>query len=139
MLRFIALISLLSTACGTQSPPVQARVVHQFQTQWAPSGKASITSFARGKSAFVGKLWLAAGANVPKHQDPTEETLIVQSGSGHITVDGVVFEVGPGHVIFMPAGATVQFKNGDQPFEAIQVFAGPASADKYRAWGEKPD
>ncbi len=37
-----------------------------------------------------------------------------------------------------PAGATVSFKNGDQPLEALQMFAGPESADKYAAWGAKP-
>lgn len=53
-------------------------------------------------------------------------------------IDGQSHEISSGHVVYMPAGATVSFKNGDQPLEALQVFAGPESADKYAAWGAKP-
>ena len=110
----------------------------RFRAQWAGSGKASITPFARGHEAFVGRLWLDAGAAVPEHQDETEEFLYILSGGGTLLIDGQAHEISAGHVVYMPAKATVSFSNGDQPLEALQVFAGPQSADKYDAWGEKP-
>ena len=39
----------------------------------------------------------------------------------------------------MPAGATVKYKNGAKRMIAVQVFAGPESADKYGAWQTSPD
>ena len=98
------------------------------------SGKAEIAILARGEEAFVGKLTLAAGAGVPEHQDPTEEYIHVLSGHGTITIDGQETALSPGDTVFMQAGATVSYANGDEDMVAVQVFAGPSSADKYQGW-----
>ena len=144
MLRLFIPI-FLSFACGPSTSdiaaadPNQPIVSAEFSSQWAPSGKARVTPFARGKEAFMAKLWLAPNAAVPEHQDPDEEYLYILSGRGTLSLNGVQHEIGPGHVIFMPANATVSFKNGDEALEAIQVFANPESADKYAKWGDKPN
>ena len=137
MLTYIPILFAAFLGCNptVENAPI---VSNQFDTLWAGSGKANIIPFAMGEKAFLGKLWLAPNAAVPEHQDPTEEYLYVLSGSGTLTLDGTVHEVGPGHVIYMPANATVSYQNGNAPMEAIQVFAGPASADKYAKWGSKP-
>jgi len=134
--EFIRVENLL--AVGSKGPQAVVGDLSQFTTQWAGSGKASITPFARGNEAFIGHLWLDAGAAVPEHQDETEEYLYILAGGGTLLLDGQSHEISAGHGVYMPAKATVSFKNGDQPLEAIQVFAGPKSADKYAAWGEKP-
>jgi quercetin dioxygenase-like cupin family protein len=64
----------------------------------------------------------------------TEEYIHVLRGTGTITIDGIQHEIAPGTTIYMPANARVSFDNGDEPMTAIQVFAGPAPADKYDAW-----
>ena len=97
-------------------------------------GKAIIEIFKEGKNAFVGRLTVAPNGAVPLHQDPTEEYLLIESGSGHITIDGVQKPVKKGDFIYMPAMAKVSFKNGPQPLVALQIFAGPQSARKYDKW-----
>lgn len=99
-----------------------------------PSGKAKISFLARGENAFVGQLWIAPNAGVPLHRDPTEEYLVVLSGGGVLTMDGVDYILTKGSAVFMPARAEVKFRNGDAPTEVIQIFAGPESADKYQNW-----
>lgn len=99
-----------------------------------PSDKAGILELARGASAFVGRLDLAAGGAVPEHTDPTEEYIHVLTGAGVITIDGEQHPLSAGSTVFMPAGATVSYTNGDAPMVAIQVFAGAESADKYASW-----
>ncbi len=99
-----------------------------------PSDKAGIAVLAQGLNAYVGRLDLAAGGQVPEHQDPTEEYIHVLQGAGQITINGVQTTLGPGSTVYMPAGATVSYANGETPLVALQVFAGPASAQKYDNW-----
>lgn len=133
-------LPLLFLACGPTAPVSSANsepaavISNQFSPAWAPSGKANITPFATGENAFFGKLWLAANARVPEHQDATEEYLYILSGGGTIHINGVPQVIAAGHAVYMPAGATVSFENGSSPLEAIQVFAGPSPADKYTTW-----
>ena len=100
----------------------------------APNGRAGIHFLARGANAFVGRLEMDPGGKVPEHRDPTEEYIHVLSGSGTMYIDGVKYAVTPGTTVFMPANAKVSFDNGDTPFAALQVFAGPGPAAKYDAW-----
>jgi quercetin dioxygenase-like cupin family protein len=98
----------------------------QVEVRAPAHGKARIQLLARGKNAFVGRLWLAAGAKVPIHKDVTEEYIIFIQGGAHT--------VSAGSTVYMPAGAEVTYQNGKTDTVAIQVFAGPSSADKYAQW-----
>lgn len=100
----------------------------------APKGGASITHLARGRNAYVGKLRMPAGGQVPVHRDPTEEFIHVLEGGGTMTIEGREYAVEPGTTIYMPAGVEVSYQNGDAELVAIQVFAGPEPAAKYDAW-----
>ena len=100
----------------------------------APNGKGSIVHLARGHNAYLGKLSMDAGGAVPTHRDPTEEYIHVLEGGGTMTIEGQAYEVRAGTTIYMPADAEVSYQNGDAPMVAIQVFAGPAPAQKYEAW-----
>ena len=110
----------------------------QLERRQVGQGKAVIEIFKEGRAAFVGRLTLAPHAAVPQHRDPTEEYLIVESGSGVITLDGVKHTIKAGDVVYMPARAEVSFKNGPQTLRALQVFAGPESARKYDRWQVVP-
>ena len=41
-----------------------------------------VQELARGKNAFIGRLWLAPGAAVPLHQDTSEEYIVFLEGGG---------------------------------------------------------
>ncbi|HJL17718.1 MAG TPA: cupin domain-containing protein [Sandaracinaceae bacterium LLY-WYZ-13_1] len=126
----------------TEAPPEEAgapveaevRALADAPRREAPPGTASVAMLARGTNAFVARLEMAPGAEVPEHQDADEEYIHVLEGRGTMWIDGVEHEVGPGATIFMPAGATVRFRNGDAPLVALQIFAGPGSAAKYERW-----
>jgi len=100
----------------------------------APSGTAGISLLARGENAFVGRLQMDAGAKMAEHRDPTEEYIYVLEGHGTLRIDDQVYAVKPGTTVFMPANAKVSYDNGSEAFVGIQVFAGPAPADKYETW-----
>ncbi len=100
----------------------------------APSGHARVFILAQGNNAFLGKLEMDPGAQVPKHRDATEEYVHVLEGSGSILIDGKPYDVTPGATIYMPPDAEVSFQNGPAKMVGIQVWAGPAPAQKYDAW-----
>lgn len=102
----------------------------------APSGKAKILKFATGQNAFLGKLEMEPGGQVPAHRDATEEYIYILEGSGVMTIDGKAYDVGPNTAIYMPANAEVSFEGGPEKLVALQVFAGPEPAAKYDAWSE---
>ncbi len=132
------LAAVALTLLGATPGERAATVVHQdaAPTRNAPNGKATITELARGENAFVGRLEMAPGAQVPEHRDPTEEYVHVLEGHGTISIDGVKHELKPGSTVFMPANALVTYQNGDRRLVALQVFAGPGPAAKYEKWSE---
>ena len=134
---FIAtIVPYLAGDAQPQKQPAVGEVISpaQFTRKQVGGGKAVIEIMKEGKAAFIGRLTLAPNGSVPQHRDPTEEYLIVQSGKGELTLDGIIHVIKPGDVIYMPAKAEVSFKNGSEPFVALQIFAGPSSARKYDRW-----
>ena len=123
-----------TTPPNTPPPPAQTRRLADSQRLVAPSGKAWITVLALGQEAFVGLIELAPDVAIPDHQDTTEETIHVIEGTGVLTMDGQAHELAPGTTVFMPAGATVSYRNGPTRMVGIQVFAGPEPASKYAGW-----
>jgi quercetin dioxygenase-like cupin family protein len=111
----------------------------QAQTQASPNGKASVRRYASGPNAFVAQIEIAGLAEIPPHRDPTEEYIVVLQGGGTLLIDGAAHQLAPGSSVFMPAGAEVSFANGPNTLVALQVFAGPESADKYAAWAASTD
>lgn len=129
-------VFLLAAGCGSvaPSPPAQVAAQAQVPAQLAPPGTAAVRPLVQGREAFLGVLRLEPGAAVPEHRDETEEYLYVLSGGGEITIDGSRSTLAPGTAVYMPAGASVSFRNGPKPTEVVQVFAGPEPAAKYSAW-----
>ncbi len=144
-----ALLALLFAGCGAAAPcpelgptaddeaaapPAEVRALDDAPRRMSPPGTAIVALLARGRNAFVARLEMEPGAAVPEHQDADEEYIHVLEGHGTIWIDGVEHAVAAGATIFMPAGATVRFLNGDARMVALQVFAGPDSAAKYDLW-----
>ena len=125
---------VLPTAHATSAPNASVVNVDDVAALTPAHGKAQIKKLALGTNAFIGELTIKPGAKVPVHRDPTEEYLYVLSGGGSMTLNGKVYAVKPGDVIFMPAGAEVSFVNGNEVTKVMQVFAGPEPASKYQSW-----
>ena len=126
----------LNTAIAqtTESSPV--RRPGTVPVKQAPPGTARVHLLAAdAQSAFVGLLEIDAGAQVPEHQDESEEFVYVLNGGGEITVDGQTHSVQSGDLVYMPANATVSFvASEDGPTQVLQIFAPATSAAKYNAW-----
>jgi quercetin dioxygenase-like cupin family protein len=103
-------------------------------TRVSPNKTGTVAMVARGNNAFMAVLELAAKAEIPEHRDSTEEYIYVLSGSGVMTIDGVEHDLGPEQAVYMPANASVRFRNGSEKMVALQVFSGPEPAKKYDAW-----
>jgi quercetin dioxygenase-like cupin family protein len=128
--------SVASAEDSIVRPTAKGEIIHSHSVEkrQVGQGKAIIELMKTGKNAFIGRLILAAHAQVPKHRDPTEEYLLIEQGQGQITIDGKQSLVSKGDLIYMPANAEVSFINGQQTLVALQVFAGPQSASKYGKW-----
>ena len=126
--------SLAEARTKAPPPPAKVNATKDLCTVIAPSGKARATPWVQGENAYIGQLELDPGAKVPLHRDPTEEYIHVLSGSGTMTVDDKRYEVSAGTTVYMPAKAAVKFENGPTSLTAIQVFAGPGPAEKYKKW-----
>jgi quercetin dioxygenase-like cupin family protein len=132
-----------SSASPPTSPPGEApwpavTAADAVERRISPSGQARVAVLARGRNAFVARLEMDPGAQVPEHRDETEEFIVVLQGRGTITIDGRQHEVAAGTSIYMRPDALVSFTNGAEPMVALQVFAGPAPAAKYDAWQPAP-
>lgn len=137
MLRKVVSVLAAATLAWSalaSAPPASVISLEGATTRVAPSGKAQVQFLARGDNAFLGRLTLEPGASVPLHRDATEEYIHLLSGGGTMTIDGETYEVHVGDTVFMPARAEVSFANGAKVSEVLQVFAGPAPADKYDGW-----
>lgn len=143
MVMSIGVSMMLSAGCqqpATGEPAaaqVSARapaVVPLAEVERRTKGAGEIFLLARGDQAFLGKLEMAPGGEVPEHRDATEEYIHILEGGGTFTIDDRTYAVGPGTTIYMPPNAKVSFKNGDAKLVAIQVFADPDPAAKYDAW-----
>ncbi len=138
-MRAAGLLLLLACEAAPARPAPIATVRSLAQVEHRRKGDAAeVYLLARGDNAFLGKLEMAPGGEVPEHRDPTEEYIHILAGGGVFHIDGQAHTVGPGTTIFMPANALVSFKNGDARLVAIQVFAGPGPAAKYDAWTAAP-
>jgi len=61
------------------------------------------------------------------HEHSVEEVIIVLSGRGvHVEEDGSNFRIGPGDIIYIPAGVKHRHKCiGSEKLEIIVIFASP--------------
>jgi|GEM_PF-3025664 len=123
--------ALDSTVAGPATPVVAAAAQ---LARVNPPGTAQVVELVRGDNAFLALLTLEPGARVPPHRDETEEYIVVVEGGGVLTLNGAEHPLAEGDSVYMAPGAEVSFANGPARSTVIQVFAGPAPADKYRRW-----
>lgn len=63
---------------------------------------------------------VAPGGHTPRHAHPYEHENFVVEGQGRVLLNGQWHEVGPGSVIFVPAGTEHTYENiGQTPFRFL--------------------
>ncbi len=60
------------------------------------------------------------GGSMPNHTNQVEHEQFVISGRGQVGIDGDVFEVGPGNIVFIPENVPHWYAAvGDEPFRFL--------------------
>ena len=62
----------------------------------------------------VGVVRLKTGESLEPHRHAQPETYYVLSGRGTVTIEGVVYNVDPGRLLFIPGNAEHQINNADE-------------------------
>lgn len=117
------------------------RAAEEATRRNAPNDQVSITWLARLDNAYLGRIALAPGAEVPLHDHPnSEEFLHILEGGGILEIESREYELTPGSTAAIPAGAEHSFVNGDETTVALQVYAYPEAADRFEDWptGDEP-
>lgn len=72
------------------------------------------------------------GESTTPHDHDEEETFLIQSGLGVITVDGEAAEVEAGDLIYLPRHSThtIENRSQDQPLEFLTIFWGSPEANE---------
>ncbi|MFB6132247.1 MAG: cupin domain-containing protein [Halanaeroarchaeum sp.] len=69
---------------------------------------------------------IEAGATVPEHSHPHEQTGYVVSGEAVFVADGEEISVGPGDSYAIPGGEPHGLENrGDEPVVGVDIFSPP--------------
>jgi mannose-6-phosphate isomerase-like protein (cupin superfamily) len=86
----------------------------------------------------AGRQVLPPGCSIREHgHKRNHELLMVQSGSGTCTIDGVTHELGPGSIVLFGRYAVHTVLNtGDTDLTVFWVFMPPGLEDWYRAIGK---
>ena len=91
-----------------------------------------LVSGERGPSAglVTGVAEVAPGGVLLQHHHELEETYYVVSGWGHVEIDGVRTDVGPGTAVFIPPNARHALHcTGVEPLVFVFTFARDRFAD----------
>ncbi len=126
--------------CNQTLKPV---VVDQVELDWegwnGPAGADRsavrwklLVSGERGPSAglVTGLGEVAPGRVLPRHHHEPEETYYVVSGRGHVEIDGVRMDIGPGTAVFVPPNAKhALYCTGAEPLVFVFTFARDRLAD----------
>ncbi len=134
-----------TTASAAVVQAGEGRVVKAF-------GNEILFKLTRAQTAgplTLGLAMVPPAGGPPPHREPGDEIFIIVDGRYEFIIDGERYEVGPGGVVFVPAGSAHSFKNVgdtmgrhwtfnmsgdfDQLFEkSAAVFAQPGPPDRAR-------
>jgi len=72
----------------------------------------------------VGVVRLKTGESLEPHRHAQPETYFVLSGRGTVTIEGVVYDVDPGRLLFIPGNAEHQINNvNEEDLMILYAFA----------------
>ncbi len=78
---------------------------------------------------------MGEGGGMPAHHNAVEHEQYVLHGTGRITIDDVVYEVGPHDVLSIPAGAVHAYEAVETPFVFLCVI--PNTPDEITLEGRR--
>lgn len=103
-------------------------VKNSFQVEAKPVSngikvyKRVLISAAEAPHFAMRMFTIEAGGNMPLHTNSVEHEQFVIRGRARIRIGQEVYEVGPGDVVFIPAGVPHDYQTiGQEPFEFICV------------------
>jgi len=70
---------------------------------------------------FLRRFVMGPGGGMPRHTNTVEHEQYVLRGRARIRIEDEMHEVGPGHVLYIPAGAPHSYTVIDAPFEFLCV------------------
>ena len=99
---------------------------HEVEAKNVPAGKDTtiqvLISSQEGPNFALRKFSMKPGGGMPLHTNAVEHEQYVLGGKARIGIDGQTYEVQPGDVVYIPAGARHFYENtGDAPFEFLCI------------------
>jgi len=70
---------------------------------------------------FLRRFVMGAGGGMPRHTNSVEHEQFVLSGRARVTIADEIHEVGPGHAVYIPAGAPHSYAVLEAPFEFLCI------------------
>ncbi len=70
---------------------------------------------------FLRRFVMGPGGGMPRHTNTVEHEQFVLCGRARVTIADEVHEVGPGHVVYIPAGTPHSYAVLEAPFEFLCV------------------
>ncbi|WP_224448898.1 cupin domain-containing protein [Haloprofundus salilacus] len=85
-----------------------------------------LAQLAAGEEMSVQHFHIAAGASVPEHDHPHEQTGYITQGTLTFVVDGEEIRVTEGDSYVIPGGEPHSAENrGDEPVRGVDIFSPP--------------
>ena len=81
---------------------------------------------------------LKPGKESPPHKDPAEVVWVILKGTGRVTVDGNVAQVGPNTTISMPTGSSRQLINTGSDELVMLTIRGLVPSQQSSPSGKNP-
>ncbi|HEU5024811.1 MAG TPA: cupin domain-containing protein [Spirillospora sp.] len=98
---------------------------------WTPSGAGDWTEHLRTPDLSVGTYCVPAGGTDGQSPHTEDEIYVVTAGRARIVTPDATADVGPGSVVFVPAGEEHRFTDVTEDLALLVVF-GPAYGSRAR-------
>lgn len=108
-----------------------AWVKGEESARWRSAGALGPSTGAASSGCSV--LEVDAGCRLPWHTDSAEETIVVLSGTAHVSVGDEAAEASAGGLVLVPAGVPHEVRSvGDDVLRFVAFYAGTDVTTRYR-------
>ena len=124
----LAALAVISSPVQTSEQPIRV----------SPDGRTHVQILLESGQASMSRITAFPGAAIPEHaHEGSDELLLIEEGSGEMTLGAERITVGPGQAIRIPKGVKHSFKHtGKGPLRATQVYAPPGPEQRFKKWKE---
>lgn len=102
----------------------------------SPDSKTHVQILFEGGSASMTRLTAFPGAKIAEHvHADSDELLLIEEGTGTMTLGERVLTVSAGQAIRIPKGTKHSFTHtGKTPLKAVQVYAPAGPEQRFKQW-----